>query len=115
MDKNSTLIIWLVAFAAIVTLITKIIELMSAFLKYRSEKKKPTEQAIASATIQPTVRPSRVSAFILLSDVLVIPFAVLALLAMSQRQSPATVSDVVQIVICASAIIISGHRLSPAA
>jgi hypothetical protein len=114
MDKNSVLILWLVAFTAAITLITKIVEMVSAFIKYRNERTKPAQQAAASSPIQPIVRHTRSSAFILLSDLVVLPVAIVALLAMYHRSTPATVSDVVQIVICASAIIISGHRLTPA-
>src|SRR6266496_3659348 len=75
MEKNSVLIISLVALTAIVTMITKIIELMAARLKYKKEATTtPASVAIVSQPIQYTRSRSR-----LMWDACVVVFTLAAM------------------------------------
>jgi len=106
MEKNSLLILSLVALTAIVTMTTKTIELMSALLQYKKEKDSPTSTTPASLTIQQTRRRARLiwDAFVIVISLAGIfwfmfgPF----------RSQPVTIRDIAFIGICIVNLLNSG-------
>jgi hypothetical protein len=108
--KND-LILWLATITALIILITKTIEMVTLIQKYRAENKSKTEPAPSLKPIPP--RLIRSAAFILLTDILVLPIAFIALWLIAQRPTPPTNNDIVTITICVGAILIVGQRRTP--
>lgn len=115
MEKNSTLILVLVILTATITLVTKVVELWSSWLKFRIDHKRPTEISERSIPIKTQRRFPWVRASMLLANFIGLASGMLGICLMAldgQSTVPLTRRDMAYVVMYGVTVIVSGLVLA---